>query len=247
MRALAFVFAIALFPAAAQAQDEVPTIVSATQAEGRITVKWELPSNEWENDLAELGRSSDTSGFEGGFRNRDIVDVIPPRAAQRQVTFLRVRPGTYYVHVSMLRKECQDVDDESCITPTWSEVVKVVVPESAVPRRFRGDTSQDRNVSFMIKGRKVVDFAIGYFALCARGFQRGRLEAPDLRLHRDGTFGDRALFRNSDGSTTRVRLRGRLRGAKRARGTFKVRAFGTPAGRCGSGRIRWSARGRYVI
>ena len=98
-----------------------------------------------------------------------------------------------------------------------------------------------------MKGRKVVDFTIGYFTLCARGFQRGRLEGPDLRLHRDGTFRDRALFRNSDGSTTRVRLRGRLRGAKRARGTFKVRAFGTPAGRCGSGRIRWSARGRYVI
>src|SRR5688572_2078876 len=229
MRALAVVFAVALLPATAQAQEEVPRIVSATQEGGRITVRWELPSSEWENDLAELGRSSDTSGFEGAFRNGDLVDVVPPRASQRQVTFLRVRPGTYYVHVSMLRKECQGEDDESCITPTWSEVVKVVVPESAVPRRYSGDTSQGRSVRFTVEGRKVVDFTIGFFTVCARGFQRGRLEAPDLRLHRDGTFADRARFRNSDGSTTRVRVRGRLRGAKRARGTFEVRAFGTPA------------------
>jgi hypothetical protein len=247
MRALALVFAVALLPASAQAQDEVPTIVFAGQEDGRITVKWQLPSDEWKNDLVELGRSSDTSGFEGGFRDRDVVDVIPPRAAQREATFIRVRPGTYFVHVSMLRKRCQGADDESCITPTWSEVKKVVVPESAVPRRYRGATSQDRNVSFTVEGRKVMDFTIGYFTLCARGFQRGRLEARNLRLRRDGTFRERARFRNSDGSTARIRLRGKLRGQKRARGTFNVRARGTPAGACGSGRITWRANGRYVI
>jgi hypothetical protein len=247
MRALALVFAVALLPATAQAQDEVPTIVSTGQEKGRITVKWELPSDEWENDLVELGRSSDTSGFEGAFRDRDLVDVVPPRAEQRQVTFLRVRPGTYFVHVSMLRKRCQGPDDESCITPTWSEVRKVVVPESAVPRRYHGETSQGKAISFTVVGRKVVDLTIGYATACERGFQRGRFEAPDLRLHRDGTFDDRARFHAPDGSTTRLRLTGDLRGSKRARGTFKVRARGTPAGACGSGRITWRANGRYVF
>jgi hypothetical protein len=243
MRGLALVFAFALLPAAAQAQTEQPAIVSATQKEGRITVEWELPSGEWENDLVELGKTRDTSGFEGGFRDRDVVDVIPPRAAQREATFLRVRPGTYFVHVSMLRKQCSDdPDDESCITPTWSDVKKVVVPESAAPQRYRGSTSQGRKVSFTIDGRQVKNFSIGYFAPCARGFQRGRLEGADFRLRRDRTFGNRSRVRFTDGSTARIRLRGKLRGENRARGTFRYTSRGSLAGACGSGTFTWRAK-----
>lgn len=247
MRALALVFAVALLPATAQAQDEVPTIVSAGQDKGRVTVKWELPSTEWENDLVELGRSSDTSGFEGAFRDRDVVDVLAPRAADRRGTFLRVRPGTYFVHVSMLRKRCQGPDDESCITPTWSDVKKVVVPESAVPRRYNGETSQGKNVSFEVDGRTVRDFEIGYFAPCTRGFQRGSGVTRRIRLRGDGTFRKRVRIHFDDGSTARVRIRGRLRGKHRARGSFKYTSRGSPAGACGTGAVDWSAKGRYVL
>ena len=242
MRGLALVFAIVLFPAAAQAQTEQPTITSLGQKEGRITVNWELPSDEWENDLVELGKTDDTSGFEGGFRDRDVVDVIPPRAAQRQATFFRVKPGAYFVHVSMLRKRCQDVDDESCITPTWSEVKKIVVPESAVPQRYRGSTSQGKNVSFTVDGRRVKNFKIGYFAPCAFGSQRGSGVTRRIRLRDDRTFRKRVRVRFSDGSTARIRIRGRLRGKKRARGTFKYRSRGSLAGACGSGVIDWNAK-----
>ena len=238
MRLLVPVLALALLlPATAGAQ--APTIVSANQEDGRITVRWELPSDAYENDLVELSRSRETNA-RGEFR--DIVDVIPPRAAQRQATFLRVRPGTYYVHVSAVRKECGVDEPDSCFDAVWSEIEEVVVPESILPRRYRGTTGQGRQVSFTVDGRRVKNFRISYFAPCTRGFQRGRGLTPRMRLRRDGTFGKRIRVRFTDGSTGRVRIRGRLRGRKRARGTFRYRSRGSLAGACSTGTVNWRAR-----
>jgi hypothetical protein len=143
----------------------------------------------------------------------------------------------------MLAKECSDdIDDESCIEPTWSDVRKVVVPQSAVPQRYRGDTSQGRNVSFTIDGRRVENFRIGYFAPCAFGFQRGSGVTRRIRLRRDRTFRKRVRVRFTDGSTARIRIRGKLRGKNRARGTFRYRSRGSIAGACGSGPITWTAK-----
>jgi hypothetical protein len=225
---------------------ERPTIISAAQEDGRITVRWKLPSDEWKTDLVELGRRAETAASDGAFRDRDLVDVYPPGGAARKYTFDRVGAGTYYVHVGALTKRCRGLEDESCIDPTWSPVKRVVVPKPPPKRRYAGRTSQGRRVGFTVFEGRVRNLSIGYTALCSRGRQTGRVRmtGPGLRLRRDGTFADRVRLRGLDGSTGLVRLRGRLRGAKRGRatGTFRWTSRGSLAGACDSRTITWRAK-----
>jgi hypothetical protein len=223
---------------------EAPTVTSVGQKNGRITMHWKLPSDAWKTDLVELGKSSDTAR-DGAFRDRDLVDVYPPGAAATSYTFDRVNPGTYFVHVSALRKRCTGPEDESCIFETWSPVKKIVVPKPKVPvkRRYAGRTSQGRRISFTVVGDRVRNLRIGYFAPCRFGYQRGTLtvSGPGLKLRRDNTFRDRARLFSSDGSRSLIRLFGRLRGTKRATGTFKYTSRGSAAGACGTGSLTWRA------
>jgi hypothetical protein len=241
---LAVGIAFALLPATAGAVP--PTITSLTQKDGRITVKWRLASDDYKNDLVELADDPATAR-DGAFVNSNIFDVVVPTAAQRSATFIKVDdPGAYYVHVGSVAKRCSDdPDDESCITTEWSATKKIVVPKPPAPRRYRGRTSQGRKMSFTfdVVANRIRNFTIGYRSRCAFGRQTGRVRAsgPGLRLRRDRTFSDRVRLFGNDGSRSSVRVRGRLRGKRRATGTFRIIATNTPAGRCDSGAIRWRA------
>ena len=240
---LAAGIAFALLPATAGAVP--PTITSLTQKDGRITVKWRLASDEYKNDLVELADDPATAN-DGAFLNRNIFDVVVPTSAQRSATFVKVDPGTYYVHVGSVTKRCSDdPDDESCIEPEWSATKKIVVPKPPAPRRYAGRTSQGRKVSFTfdLETKRIRNFTIGYRSRCAFGRQRGRLRTSGRGFPvRGGTFSNRARLFGDDGSTSSVRVRGRLRGKRRATGTFRIIARNTPAGRCDSGPVTWKAR-----
>jgi hypothetical protein len=175
------------------------------------------------------------------------MDIVVPTATQRSATFIKQDPGTYHVHVGSLKKRCSDdPEDESCITSEWSATKKIVVPKPPPPRRYAGRTSQNRKVGFTFDPvtNRVRNFTIGYRSRCAFGSQQGRLRVGGLglRVRRDRTFSDRVRLFGNDGSTSRVRVRGRLRGRNRATGTFRITSRNTPAGSCDTGPISWRAR-----
>jgi hypothetical protein len=246
MRRLGLAAALAFVVLPASAWAAPPTITSLTQKDGRITVKWQLAGDEYKNDLVELADDPATAR-DGAFLNRNIFDVVVPTAAQRSATFIKVDdPGTYYVHVGSVTKRCSDdPDDNSCVDPEWSATKKIVVPKPPPPRRYTGRTSQGRRMSFTfdVAENRIRNFSIGYRARCAFGRQTGRFGfgRPGLRLRRDRTFSDRVRLFGDDGSRSSVRVRGRLRGKRRATGTFRIIATNTPAGRCDSGAISWRA------
>ena len=246
MRRLGLAAACALLLLPASAAAAPPTITSVKQKDGKITVRWRLASDEYKSDTAELASRPDTGGSEGEFRIRYTEDVVPLKGDQRSATFVKIdRPGAYYVHVSSLKKRCSDdPEDESCITPEWSDVKKIVIPRPPPAKRYRGRTSQGRKISFTVREGRVRNLRIGYATRCTFGRQTGRLTntGRGLRVRRDRRFSNRVRLVGNDGSRSRVRFGGRLRGKSRAAGTFRLNARGTPAGACSTGDVTWRAR-----
>jgi hypothetical protein len=228
---------LVLVPAAAQAS--APTLLSVGSSNGYPTARWSLAGDSVSR-FVEVGETRRTRA------SGEFVD--PPLRArvaglQRSWrSFERLDPGIYFVHVGAVEQGCAPCPEE------WSNVRRLVI---RAPRPYAGRTSQGRGITFVLRGLgfRIVPLTFRFKADCARGNVSGFVKfGRPIRVRPDGAFSARARVRTPI-DTVLYRVRGRLfepPGATRrsaANGIVRFTAFRSPAGRCDSGPVRWTATG----
>jgi hypothetical protein len=227
-----------LLPGAVRAAP--PTLLSASSSNGYPTARWSLPRGVV-SKFVEVGETRRTRA-NGEF-------VRPPLRArvagfqQAWRSFERLDPGIYFLHVSGIERGCANCPEE------WSNVRRLVI---RTPRGYAGRTRQGRGITFTLKalGTRIGPLEFRINARCAAGDVNARVKfGGPIRVRPNGRFSARATIR-SPIDTVIYRLRGRLfepPGATRrstASGIVRFTATRSPAGRCESGPVRWTAIGQ---
>jgi hypothetical protein len=191
------IFALGTLFAAAAAAAAPPHLVSVGHTDRHPTATWALPPGV-EARLVEVA-TAETQASDGHFFTEHTVirsNVEPTLTSW--VYRSQLDPGTYYVHVAGLDRNC-----DACPRREWSNVVTLTIPGAAES----GSAADDRP--------SVRDGRLTLLSRSERPAWRVRLQVCD-----DGASAVR-LFVRQNGSTTRHAL-GRVTGCERITRTFRA-------------------------
>jgi hypothetical protein len=196
---VALISAVGALCGASAGEAAPPNLVSVGQTDRHPTATWTLPPGV-EARVVEVATTLDQASDGHFFTENTVIRSNVEPTLTSWVYRSQLDPGTYYVHVAGLDRNC-----EECPRREWSNIVSLTIPGAAQQTSSTDERPSLRRGQLTLVSRS------------GRPTWRVRLEVCD-----DGASVVR-LFVRQNGSTSRHSL-GRITGCERVTRTFRAPA-----------------------